>query len=247
MKRFSYILILAIFLTGTAWGQQVKFIDTRLLLLAHPLYRQFSADTARFSNTPSEPVPDGEDGIRRVESELSSVQLEYAGLPGKWAQRLSAKMGKSERKSTEEAFIAEQKRLQEKSRMLEDRLRQLRGVPGRPGLTNNMSMAGQVITIARDIRATIARLKTGFNGVVMDISPLMPDRAPDVDTKIVYSNMNFQLWRASSTPDGNAVAWLDNAKRFLYARHQPLLPVVYGGIDARVEAVKILEQVTGGR
>lgn len=247
MRKSSALLLVLTFLSGVAWGQHVSFVDTRLLLLAHPLFRQFSAETGRFSGTPSEPVLDGESGIKRIESELAAVRLKHAGLPAAWAQRFAAKQSPAERKATEEAFIAEQKKLAESVRTLEERLVQLRGVPGRPGLTLNMSMAGQAKTIASDIRTAIARVKATSPGTVIDISPLMPDRAPSFATEIVYSNLNFQFWRAAFTPDEKAVSWLDNAKRFLAAKHPIFLPVVHGGIDARLDAVKFLEQTTGGR
>ncbi|MBP7635261.1 hypothetical protein KBA41_13930 [Candidatus Ozemobacteraceae bacterium] len=247
MRMSSALLLFLMSLGGVAWGQQISFVDTRLLLLAHPLFRQFSAETCRFSGTPSEPVRDGEAGIKRIESELAVVRQKHAGLPAAWAQRLAAKQSPGKRKATEEAFIAEQKKLAECVRMLEERLIQLRGVPGRPGLTLNISMIGQVNTIARDIRAAISRVKAGSPGPVIDISPLMPDGTPTYASEVVYSNLNFQFWRAAFTPDENAVTWLDNAKRFLAAKHPLFLPVVHGGIDARLDAVKFLEQATGGR
>ncbi|HEY9071090.1 MAG TPA: hypothetical protein VIV61_12600 [Candidatus Ozemobacteraceae bacterium] len=246
MRQWACVL-LVLALAGPVLGQQVKFIDTRLLLLAHPLFRQFSADTGRFAGTPSEPVPDGEEGIKRVQAELEAKRQEYAALPASWAKRLAAKMSREERASAEEAFLAEQQKLQDRVRVLEERLVQLRGVHGRPGLTSNLSMVGQAKTIANDIRTVVGRLRSGFGGAVIDISPLLPDRPAVPDTRIVYTNLNFQLWRGPFTPDEATVTWLEHAKRFLGIWRQPLLPVVYGGSDARLEAVKHLEQITGGK
>ncbi|HOY67432.1 MAG TPA: hypothetical protein PLP29_11115 [Candidatus Ozemobacteraceae bacterium] len=248
MRRWSYALLLLILALGVpAQGQQVKFIDTRLLLLAHPLFRQFSADTGRFAGTPSEPVSDGEEGIRRVQAELEAKRQEQAALPAAWAKRFSAKLSREERTAAEEAFLAEQRKLQDRIKVLEERLVQLRGVHGRPGLTSNVSMVGQAKTIANDLRAVISRLRSGSGGAVIDISPLLPDRPAAPDTRIVYTNLNFQLWRGPFQADDKTVAWLEHAKRFLGTWHQPLLPVVYGGADARLEAVKHLEQITGGK
>ncbi|HNW36479.1 MAG TPA: hypothetical protein PKM25_16195 [Candidatus Ozemobacteraceae bacterium] len=229
------------------WGQQVKFIDIRLMLLAHPLFRQFSADTGRFADTSSEPVFDGEEGIRRVEAELAVVKQKYAALPATWANRFAAKLSGAERKSVEEGFMSEQRSLQDRAKMLEDRLIQLRGVHGRPGLTSNMSMAGQAKTIADDIRKAVVALRSNFGGVIMDISQLMPDAAPNPDTKVVFSNQHFQLWRAPFNPGQATLEWLDNVKLFLSTSHQPFLPVVYGGTDGRAEAVRLIEQTTGGK
>jgi len=254
MKKWSCSFLLLALITGfhpgaapAAWGQQVKFVDIRLMLLAHPLFRQFSADTGRFTNTPSEPVYDGEDGIKRVEAEFADVKLKYAALPGTWANRFAAKLSRAERKNVEEAFIAEQRSLQDKAKMLEDRLIQLRGVHGRPGLTSNMSMAGQARKIADDIRKAVVALRSDFKGIIMDISQLMPDAAPVSDTRVVFSNLHFQLWRAPFNPDQPAIEWLHNVKKFLTVSHQPFLPVVYGGSDGRTEAIRLIEQITGGK
>ncbi len=248
MTRRSWVFLFPMLFvfSGGILAQPLKFVDTRWLLLAHPLFSSFDPSTKRFADSSSEPVPAGEEGIENLKTDLETKKKELLELPRKLSKKQKGNLSRAEKKALEEASILERKELEAAIKTIEERLLQVRQVPGRPGLTTGLSILPQVEAISGDIRRTIATMKSSWKGGIIDVAPLMPPSPPQFDPKVVFGNRHFTFWSPNFRCDPQALEWLGQAKNFLLLNRNLPPPVLVGGADGRVEALKILQKLTSG-
>jgi hypothetical protein len=230
-------------------GQGFVVVDTRLMLLAHPLLRQFDPVTRKFQETSSEILPGGKEAVDHLRAEANGLRKKMEGLKTELTKKAKVVKG-AQKAALEEAFWQERSSLEGRIKALEDRVTQATGVPGYPGLTPYAAILPQVEQLARGIREVIKELSEREQGaIVLDIAalaPLSPEQVPAPQYGVLSYNLHFGLYQPKSQKNQTTPythLWIDDAKRYWAKRDSRLLqPIVYGAKDMRLEAVRSMER-----
>lgn len=243
------VLVLAALGTVPAAAQDapvpngVVYVDTRLLLLAHPLFHQLDEKTRRFTNTSSEPVL-GEEGVRRLIQKLDQLQKTYDQLPAVWQKRIS-EAPVAERKALEQTYLAEKAALQERLSSVRRRRWAVVAIPGREGVSEPASIISQLNVICGDIRDTLRDLRQSTQaGLILDISSLMPAGSAPINDARLHGNYLAGFVRGSHQIE-DVMPWLKEARKFWLNHSRISTPVIVGAYDARLDAVQLLIKRVG--
>lgn len=224
-------------------------VDTRLMLLAHPLFTQFDPQTARFRGTSSEFVEGGQEGVDQLVAEIRRLDAWLLASPKHLQEKLK-NVPVPDRAAAERAFLAEKREVEARLAMLQIRAYNARLVPGRPGVTPEASTMPQINEITADIRAVLRQLKEAHKtDVIIDSAELLPIVAkPKATPPALSANLHARLWKdpaIASSPE--FAAWLDAADSWWAGKlglDASVIPV--GARDVRLEAVKLIEERTKG-
>jgi len=219
-------------------------VDTRLMVMTHPLAQAFDPATRRFRGTSSEPLAAGETrqavegAIATLTRQLDELQREFgAQLKGASADR-RAEVERSylERRRALEAQLGEQR----------ERRFTVEEVPLQLGMTGYDAILPQIQVIANDLRAAVQRVREAYRAsAVIDVSGLLPLYPPSGNSAVLGQNCHFYFWRNTFPKNGNiSQEWMLQAKRYWALRDPQLTPVPYGARDARLEAARLM---AGGR
>ncbi|MBF0407418.1 MAG: hypothetical protein HQM10_08690 [Candidatus Riflebacteria bacterium] len=225
-------------------AQPALVVDTRLMLLAHPLVHLFDPSSKRFRNTPSEPVDEGNTGVEKIRSEAEKVGKQLEELPQKYSEKIENAKSSKKAKLMKE-FLEKKAYLENHLDLLMKRSNEAISVPGRIGMTPYSSILPTVQLIAQEIRETTSRLSKKYNsGCVIDVSSLAPlssDQIPDSQSDLLKKNMHFSMNTEPTTASAELFSWLDTAKNYWAKRNfKIIVPVLYGGKDVRIEAAEII-------
>ncbi|MDN5280082.1 MAG: hypothetical protein PWR01_4047 [Clostridiales bacterium] len=249
-KSYLSILFFFLFFSPLCLAQNsdsggVIVIDTRPMLLAHPLFHQYNPETKRFDGTRSEPVP-GLESRNFIKADLESNQIAFARFNQAWSAQL-AKTSGQQRIKLEKLYLTEKKKYESKIGEIRQRYWATISIPGVPGLTEPASIITQVNQIARDIRDSIqaVRKRTGA-GLVIDISTLMPAEPMQYKVDLVQANYLAYLRTGQKKP-AEILEWVDEARKYWFNHGNIYNPVIIGAEDKRVEAVKELLSRTGSK
>ncbi|MBP7634621.1 hypothetical protein KBA41_10635 [Candidatus Ozemobacteraceae bacterium] len=228
-------------------SQSAILVDTRLLVAAHPLFRDFDPSTHRFRGTSSEPILGGFTAMKALSEEITRLQAELNNWPKALAQKL-AKVPSADRFEAEKAFLIEKKAKEEQLETMMERLFFAVQLPGRPGWTPNHAIFPQTRAIARDMQTVIRTLQHHYRvPAVIDIASLYPypPKHPMISPDLVQ-NGHFLLWHGNFTHPG-LLPWLLEAKRYWADRETGSSIVPFGARDVRLESIKLLETTHGRR
>lgn len=224
-------------------------VDTRLMLLAHPLFAKFDPETARFRGTSSEFVGGGQEGVEGLIAEIRRLDAWLLASPKHLQEKLK-KVAVPDRAAAERAFLLEKREAEAKLAMLQIRAYNARLVPGRPGVTPEASTMPQINEIAADIRAVLRQLKeTHKTDVIIDTAELLPIVAkPRATPPTLAANLHSRLWKDPGIASSSEFsAWLVEADNWWAGKlglDASVIPV--GASDARLEAIKLIEERTKG-
>lgn len=244
MRRFVLPgLLLGLLATFAVWAEPVVFVDSRLMVLAHPITQRFDPVARRFFDTSSEHVLGGMEGMQGLEGERTDLQRQLDGLTPEYARRMSG-TGTSERKRLEKELLQKRREIQSRIEMLQKRKEEARSVPEQPGMTSGRSILPQVQEIVDAIRQALQQIQIQRKAsVVIDIAPLLPGAVLNIDTAMLFTNRHFGFWRGTAAPTGENLEWIRNARSFLFQEGKTLPPVVYGAGDARIDALNLVQQL----
>ncbi|MBI3038794.1 hypothetical protein HYY75_07075 [bacterium] len=244
INGFLFVFFLTIV---TSFGQESIFVDTRLMLLSHPIVRSFDSQTRRFAGTSSEFVLGGEKGVFEVENEIKSIETKILSLTEVY-KPLFSRATSLNRKSLESKFLQEKRSLESRLATLRKRIDPNMGVPERPGLTSGLAIIPQVNSIASDLRAVINRLKLKYQPpVILDIASLLPACIFPVDKVVLSKNRHFEAWRQNFSNREGLFQWLNEAKTYWVNSGTGISPIPFGAQDVRLEAIQMIEQFSKGK
>jgi len=230
----------AITTAQTRNGQRNRIIvvDTRPMLLAHPMFANFDPETRRFKGTRSEPIS-GEEDRNLIHADLLNQQAALDKYNADWSTRLRAAVGK-QRQSLETQYLRGKKRHEDKIAEIRQRFWAVAAIPGVPGRTEPASIITQTNQIARDIRDSILKLqrRTGAT-LVIDISSLMPVAPVPYRLEIVQANRLAYL-PAQPNYGPELLEWISEARNYWMNHGNLYNPFIIGTEDQRVEAVEEL-------
>ncbi|EKD84117.1 MAG: hypothetical protein ACD_39C00232G0002 [uncultured bacterium] len=247
LNRFLLVCCLLFLPAVLAAGDPV-LLDTRLLLLAHPLFRQFDTSMGRFRNTPSEFVVGGQQGVDELFAEIQKLDEWLLKAPQILRDRVKD-VPLPDRMSVERNFLTDKR---DKERLVSEmkmRAYMARLVPGRPGITPDSSIYPQINQIMADIRAVIKQIKERYKSdLVIDACEFLPVAdASGLRSEQLVQNLHFKLWKGQPA-DEKTLGWVAAADDFWAGQlgmDAQIFPV--GVTDVRLEAIKLLEERTKGQ
>lgn len=245
LAKYSILVILALSMTTVLAAQtkisqrnKIIVIDTRPMLLAHPMFSNFDPDTRRFKGTRSEPVG-GEEERKVIRADLENQQMALVKYSEDWSERLKNATGK-QRQALETQYLRGKKRLEAKTGEIRQRYWATSSIPGVPGFTEPASILTQTNQIARDIRDSLVKLqkRTGA-GLVIDISSLMPTGPVPYKLEIVQANRLAYLPKQPQYGP-ELLEWVRETRNYWMNHGNLYNPFIIGTEDQRLEAVEEL-------
>ncbi len=248
LQKYLSALVFSFFVIVSALAEPIM-VDTRLMLLAHPLFGNFNTTTGRFTGTSSEFVQGGQAGVDALVAEIKKLNEWLLNSPKNLLEKLH-QVPLPERMAAERAFMAEKREIENRLAMLQIRSYNARLVPGRPGVTPDSSILPQINEINSDIRKVIQQLKEKYETrVVIDGGELLPIvKSSPAKNELLTQNLHRKLWKGQQPGENESFAeWLELADQYWAARlglDAVVIPV--GAKDVRLEAIKLIEERTKG-
>jgi len=247
VKIFCTLSLLAVMYDPvSAFGQGAIFVDTRLLVAAHPLMRDFDLETHRFRGTSSESIEGGAAALEQLQSEIERLEKKTNSstvIPPTLAENAPA----GARAKSEREYIAQKKGKAGQLLEMQQRLYYATLIPGRPGVTPVNTIFPQIQEILSDVKRVVTGLKNKYKAeLVIDISTLYPyPRNDNLKTRLLLQNQHFSFWRGKFD-QSDALAWLAEAKDMVAnTKDDGSWVVPYGALDVRLESVKLMEETVG--
>lgn len=223
------------------------FLDTRLLVMAHPLFSVFDTTSNRFKGTSSEPIEGGYQGVDEMVEQIKKLEDTLLMSSVRLKEELKT-VPLRQRVAVERKFLAEKKELGNKLENLKRRVFVARQVPILPGMTPHSSIVPQVNDIMVAIRAVVKKLKNKYNTeLVIDVSGLMPYAGKIELTESLLTNKHKQMLDKNASMPTQYLEWLYEADQYWAAKlgvDAEIIP--YGALDTRLEAVKLMEEEVKG-
>lgn len=244
---FSGMMALWLFLlcTVTAHAQNAIFIDSRLLVLAHPLARQYDSKSHRFRGTPSEPLLGGFETMARLKEEVEIIEAELKNF-SKHMRETLGKTSPKERSKVESELLRRKKESEAFVGNSKLRLYNANLVPGQPGVTSHDTILPQTREVQRDMKNVIQSLQKKYKAsLVIDISNLFPISAnrSNARSSLLLKNHHFGFWHGN-TDHSEAIEWLREAGDYWHEQDDGESVIPFGALDVRLESIELMEQLT---
>lgn len=223
-------------------------VDSRLLIMAHPLFDKFDSKTNRFLGTSSEPILGELAGIEAVVEQIKELQNQLLKSSKALREKLQ-NVPLTERLAVEREFLAQKKDMEAKLEAMKMRVYMARLVPIKMGMTPDSSIYTQINVITEDLRKVIKALKQKYNtNMVLDTTDLLPFVPFKKPSSLLMSNMHKEAMEKKDTKiNEELMEWYLEADEYWAARFGVDSQVVpYGAVDARLEAIKLMEQESEG-
>lgn len=221
------------------------FIDSRLLILAHPLFKAFDSKSRRFKGTSSESFENDFESREAFIQEIKDTEDELLKSPELLKEKLKTVPFK-DRINAEIEFMLEKKTKEAKLESMKRRVYLSRLVPTKDGLTPYMSIYPQCRDLAEAIRKIVELLKAKYKtDIVIDVANILPFKER---LKIRQQELRTNLIREAYKKDSKASVeelsqWLNAANSYWAAVQgmcANIIPV--GANDVRIEAIKLMEE-----
>jgi len=249
MRHCVSACLVCLLLSGTsANAQSVGFIDSRLLLWAHPVFRTLNLETRRFAGV-SAPSGQLEAELEQTERSLSALQDRLNAASGTFRTAYAAARTADERRRAEEIFWVERNTIQKDIESARARLRvlqQSRKTDSGAGVTPSDSLIPAILDIQRNIADVVARLAAaGKLRAVLDAAALAPLRLPPApEESVLHSTPHREFFAGDPArfQTTRFAAWLDQARRYWHHRlPDPCSRPFHGSVtDLRGTSVQLL-------
>lgn len=221
------------------------FIDSRLMVLAHPLFRAFDPKTQRFKGTSSESFQEDFGSRSSFVQATKDLEDELLKFPEKLKEKLKSVPFK-DRFNAEREFLLEKKLKESKLEYMKRRIYLSRLVPTKDGMTPYMSIYPQCRDLADAIRKVTELLKTKYKTeVVIDVANILPYVAKQ---KVIQHELRNNILRDAYQKQSNVSQ--EELSKFVKAANSywasklgmnaDIIPI--GAIDVRLEAVKLMKE-----
>ncbi len=228
----------------TSSGEPI-FIDSRLLVLAHPLFGAFDPKTKRFKGTSSESFQEDFESQEAFIQAIKDLEDELLKSPEILKEKLKGVPFK-DRISIEREFLLEKKLKESKLEYMKRRIYLSRLVPTKDGMTPHMSIYPQCRDLAEAINKVINMLKTKYKTeVVIDVANILPFKEkPRTIQPVLRNNLIRDAYQKDSKASAEDLSqWLKVANSYWATKlgmNADIIPV--GAKDVRLEAIKLMEE-----
>lgn len=248
--RRGLFLCLVCFLSvgGVSTGQTVGFIDSRLLLLAHPVFRTLDPETRRFAGI-SAPSSHLDLEIRQAESALAALHTRLNTASGSFRVSYASARTPQDRRKAEESFWNERNSIQkdiESARARLQVLKQSTKTKSGAGVTPADSLLPSILDIQQDIVSVVNQLAASRKlRAVLDSAALAPFALPPApEESVLHTTLQRDFFYGDPGRFNSAQfnAWLEQARRYWHIRLPDSCsrPFHGGAADLRAESVKAL-------
>ncbi len=221
------------------------FIDTRLMILAHPLFRAFDPKTKRFKGTSSESFQEDFNSQETFIQEIKDLEDELLKSPEKLKEKLKGVPFK-DRITAEREFLLEKKQKESKLEYMKRRIYLSRQVPTKDGLTPHMSIYPQCRDIADAITKVTNLLKAKYKTeVVIDVANILPfkEKLKTRQRELINNLVKDAYQKESKASPEEFSQWLKAANSYWAAKQGMNADIIpFGAKDVRLEAIKLMEE-----
>lgn len=231
--------------TGNADSGMPIFIDSRLLVMAHPLYRAFDLKSRRFKGTSSESFEEDFGSREAFIQKTKDTEDELLKSPEKLKEKLKGVPFK-DRVNVEREFLLEKKLKESKLESMKRRIYFSRLVPTQDGLTPYSSIYSQCRDLAEAIQKVTGLLKAKYKTeVVIDVANIFPFKEKiRIRQRELTQNLVKDAYQKESKATAEELSlWLKAANSYWASRqgmNADIIPV--GAKDVRLEAIKLMEE-----
>lgn len=245
------VLIISILVVSNCYAEPITgkpiFIDSRLMVLVHPLFNAYDAETGRFKGTPSEPLikykgerRDFAEKTKKLEEELlkSSEELKNSLKKVPFKDRLLIEKKYVEDKKTKEAKLEAMK-----ARVYYSKL-----VPTYKGMTQYSSIYPECAKIKDTIFKIVDDLKKKYKTeIVIDVANLLPITPTKEKEIVVFKNNKIIDCYNDKNNNENLSEFVKKADSYWKEKLGIDADVIpFGAIDVRLEAIKLMEEEVKG-
>ncbi len=249
-------LLLSVFCSNIANAAKVSkkktekvnaiFIDSRLLVLAHPLFNAYDTKTGRFRGTPSEPFVFDVESRKYFLDQIKETEEKLLKFPEILKNKLKDVPFK-DRIAIEKEFLIQKKLLEAKLEAMKMRIYFSRQVPISQGMTPYKAIYPQCSDITETALNIVKELKEKYKtDIVIDVANILPIIKKDKYVKPIsvdYNLMKKAYDKNEKVSSEEIEIWIDKADKYWSEQLELDADIIpYGAIDARLEAIKLMEE-----
>ncbi|MBF0542963.1 MAG: hypothetical protein HQM08_00950 [Candidatus Riflebacteria bacterium] len=245
------ILALFFFLSCSAYSQDQGFIDSRLLLLSHPIFRSLDLKTKSFSNGNYKISENVDKEKKSLNERINSLQKQVETASNTIRQEFTKARTLQERQTAENKYWETRRDCEKQIQNTRSRLSLLenlenasdgQGVPGKEALLLQLS------EIIEDLKTVVLHLAKRYSlKAVTDVAPLTENPSPkDIEVSILQSTHHSEFFQDPQSKNFQIFGkWLFNARLFWQLRLPEYCnsPYKLGFKDLRNESIKELYTV----
>ena len=219
------------------------FIDTRLMILVHPLFKAFDPKTGRFNGTSSEPFYEDKNARFEFIKKVKDTSDYLLKSPEKLKEKLKG-VPFIDRIKIEKEFLAEKRTLESKLEAMKARVHQSGLVPINDGMTPYGSIYPQCQDLVETVKEICEELKKKYNTeVVIDVANILPMVKQKWLPPIGYNILAEAYKKDSKLSKEDLKNFIDKADLYWAKKlgvDSDIIP--YGAVDVRLEAIKLMEE-----
>lgn len=258
MKKYLLLLLVFIGFIVTAYTSYAEtinkpttpsnaiFIDSRLMVLAHPLFNAYDVNTGRFRGTPSEPFIYDVSERKVFVEKIKELEEKLLKSPENLKKKLKGVPFK-DRIAIEREHLIEKRTLEVKLEAMKRRIYFSRQVPINPGMSPYKSIYPECCDIVETCKQIIEELKTKYKtNIVLDIANILPIIKKGmyiVPTRVDNNYLKVAYKENSKINDKQLESFIEKADRFWAEKLELDADIIpYGAVDCRLEAIKLMEE-----
>lgn len=221
------------------------FIDSRLMVLAHPLFKAFDPKSKRFKGTSSESFEEDFGSRQAFVQKIKDTEDELLKSPERLKEKLKGVPFK-DRINTEREFLLEKKLKESKVEYMKRRVYFSKLVPTKDGMTPYESIYLQCRDLTEALKKVTDLLKVKYKTeVVIDVANIFPySEKLRVRQPELRKNILKDIYQKESKVSAEDFSQWIKAASFYWAATQgmdaDIIPV--GAKDVRLEAIKLMEE-----
>ncbi len=221
------------------------FIDTRLMVLAHPLFNAFDPKTQRFKGTSSESFINDIESRKKFIDKIKEIEDYLLKSPENLKNKLK-KIPFKDRIAVEREYLIEKRILEAKLKVMKQRVYFSNKEPLCDGMTPNMSIYPQCSDIVETVYEISNELKRKYNTqIVIDVANILPINKPkrSNNTQQIDNILKEAYKKDSNLSSEDIKKWIKKADCYWGEKlgiDADIIP--FGAIDTRLESIKLMEE-----
>ena len=243
----SLIFVSALNCYADTLSSKPIFIDSRLMVLVHPLFNAYDASTGRFKGTPSEPLIKYK-GERKAFAEKTKKLEEELFMSSEELKKKLKNVPFKDRLLIERKYIEEKKTKEAKLEAMKARVYYTKLVPTYKGMTGYNTIYPECEKIKESIFKVINNLKKKYNTeIVIDVANLLPITPSNEKKIVVFDNQQIKDSYENKNTSEDLLRFVKKADSYWAGKMGIEADVIpFGAIDVRLEAIKLMEEEVKG-
>ena len=223
------------------------FIDSRLMVLVHPLFNAYDTSTGRFKGTPSEPLIKYKGERKEFAEKTKKLEEELLKSSEELKNNLK-KVPFKDRLMIERKYIEEKKEKEAKLEAMKARVYYSKLVPTHRGMTRYNSIYPECAKIKDTIFKIVNNLKKKYNTeIVIDVADLLPITPTNEKKVVVFDDSTIKNYYNKKNEGKDLSQFVRKADAYWADKFGIDADVIpFGAVDVRLEAIKLMEEEVKG-